>query len=71
MKAANPAEKSEDKEQQAEAAEEMAAAKEGRMTQKNAKELLDSMLRTERRVRLLDPRQEPGMQNKPRPEKNW
>ena len=71
LKAANPAEKSEDKEQQAEAAEEMAAAKEGRMTQKNAKELLDSMLRTERRVRLLDPRQEPGMQNKPRPEKNW
>ena len=71
LKAANPGEKGGDKEQQAEAAEEMAAAKEGRMTQKNAKELLDSMLRTERRVRLLDPRQEPGMQNKPRPEKNW
>ncbi len=71
LKAANPGEKGEDKEQQAEAAEDMAAAKEGRMTQKNAKELLDSMLRTERRVRLLDPRQEPGMQNKPRPEKNW
>ena len=71
LKAANPGEKADDKEQQAEAAEDMAAAKEGRMTQKNAKELLDSMLRTERRVRLLDPRQEPGMQNKPRPEKNW
>ena len=70
LKAANPGEKDADKEQQAaEAAEEMAAAKEGRMTQKDAKQLLESMRRTERRVRLLDPRQE--MQNKPRSEKNW
>lgn len=70
LKATNPGEKNEDQEQQAaEAAEEMAAAKEGRMTQKDAKQLLESMRRTERRVRLLDPRQE--MQNKPRSEKNW
>ena len=72
LKAANPGEKNEDKAQQdAEAAEEMAAAQEGRMTQKDAKQLLDSMRNTERRVRLLDPRQETNMQNKPRPEKNW
>ena len=70
LKASNPTDKAEDKEQQAaDAAEEMAAAKEGRMTQKDAKQLLESMRRTERRVRLLDPRQE--MQNKPRAEKNW
>ncbi len=72
LKAANPGEKGEENEQDAaEAAEEMAAAKEGRMTQKDAKQLLDSMRNTERRVRLLDPRQETNMQNKPRPEKNW
>ncbi len=72
LKATNPGEKDADKEQQAaEAAEEMAAAKEGRMTQKDAKQLLESMRRTERRVRLLDPRQEANSQNKPRPEKNW
>jgi Ca-activated chloride channel homolog len=72
LKSANPGEKSDENQQQAaEAAEELAAAKEGRMTAKDAKQLLESMRQKERRVRLLDPRQESQLQNKPRPEKNW
>ncbi|MEK0448624.1 MAG: hypothetical protein RL088_892 [Verrucomicrobiota bacterium] len=73
LKPANPQGGSdENKDQQAaDAAEEMAAAAEGRMTAKDAKQLLDSMRNTERRVRLLDLRQELQNQAKPRPEKNW
>ena len=72
LKAANPGEKDNEKEQQAaEDAEAKAAAAEGRMTAKDAKQLLESMRSADRRVRLMDPRQEARMQNKPRPEKNW
>ena len=73
LKPVNPqGESGEKKDQQAaDAAEEMAAAAEGRMTARDAKQLLDSMRNTERRVRLLDPRQEIQNQGKPRPEKNW
>jgi len=73
LKPANPQGGSDEKKDQqaADAAEEMAAAAEGRMTAKDAKQLLDSMRNTERRVRLLDLRQELQNQAKPRPEKNW
>ncbi len=73
LKSANPQEGTDEKKEQqaAELAEELAAAAEGRMTTKDAKQLLDSMRNTERRVRLLDPRQELQNEGKPRPEKNW
>ncbi len=54
----------------AEAAEAAQAAKEGRMTEKNAVQILEALKQIDRRVRLLDPKDEP-VKNPNRPFKNW
>ena len=71
MKAANPSQQEPGKENPAaEAAEAAQAAKEGRMTEKDAAQILEALKRVDRRVRLLDPTSEP-QKNPNRPFKNW
>ena len=71
MKAANPGQQEPGKEDPAaEAAEAAQAAKEGRMTEKNAVQILEALKQVDRRVRLLDPKDEP-VKNPNRPFKNW
>lgn len=71
MKAANPGQQEPGKEDPAaEAAEAAQAAKEGRMTEKDAAQILEALKRVDRRVRLLDPTSEP-QKNPNRPFKNW
>ena len=71
MKAANPGQQELGKEDPAsEAAEAAQAAKEGRMTEKDAAQILEALKRVDRRVRLLDPTSEP-QKNPNRPFKNW
>jgi Ca-activated chloride channel homolog len=71
LKAANPGQQEQDKEkEQTEAAEASAAAQEGRMTEKDAAQMLEALRRFDRRVRLLDPKDEP-VKNPSRPFKNW
>ena len=71
--AGQPQEQQDGKEQEAaEAAEAAAAAQEGRMTEKDASQLLDAVRRFDRRVRLLDPREQLDAQKQnSRPFKNW
>ena len=73
VKATNPGQQQEQEKQDAaaqEAAQEAQAAIEGRMTEKDAVQILDAMKRVDRRVRLLDPKNEP--QKSPnKPFKNW
>jgi Ca-activated chloride channel homolog len=71
LKAASPGQEAKDKEgEAAEAAEAAAAAAEGRMTEKDAKQLLEALRKFDQRVRLLDPREQ--QQPTPnRPFKNW
>ena len=71
MKAANPGQQEPGKEDPAdEAAEAAQAAKEGRMTEKDAAQILEALKRVDRRVRLLDPKTEP-QKNPNTPFKNW
>ena len=73
VKAANPGQQQEqDKQDPAaqEAAQEARAAQEGRMTEKDAAQILEAMKRVDRRVRLLDPKDEP-VKNPNKPFKNW
>jgi len=71
VKAANPGQQEPGKEDPAaEAAEAAQAAKEGRMTEKDAAQILEALKRVDRRVRLLDPTSEP-QKNPNRPFKNW
>ena len=73
MKATNPGQQQEQEKQDAaaqEAAQEAQAAIEGRMTEKDAVQILDAMKRVDRRVRLLDPKNEP-QKNPNKPFKNW
>jgi Ca-activated chloride channel family protein len=71
LKAANPGQQDPDKQDPAaEAAEAAQAAQEGRMTEKDAAQILEAMKRVDRRVRLLDPKDEP-VKNPNRPFKNW
>ena len=71
VKAANPTEQDPNKQDPAaEAAEAAQAAQEGRMTEKDAVQILEALKRVDRRVRLLDPKTEP--QKTPnKPFKNW
>ena len=71
VKAANPGQQEPGKEDPAaEAAEAAQAAQEGRMTAKDAAQILEALKRVDRRVRLLDPKAEP--QKVPSgPFKNW
>ena len=74
VKAANPGEKEPDKQDPAtEAAEAAQAAQEGRMTEKDAAQILEALKRVDRRVRLLDPKDElpKNLKNPNRPFKNW
>ena len=71
VKAANPGQQEPGKEDPAdEAAEAAQAAKEGRMTEKDAAQILEALKRVDRRVRLLDPKTEP-QKNPNTPFKNW
>ena len=71
VKAANPGQQEPGKEDPAaEAAEAAQAAQEGRMTEKDAAQILEALKRVDRRVRLLDPKDEP-QKNPNRPFKNW
>ena len=71
VKAANPGQQDPGKEDPAaEAAEAAQAAKEGRMTEKDAAQILEALKRVDRRVRLLDPKDEP-MKKPNGPFKNW
>ena len=71
VKAANPSEQDPNvQEQAAEAAEAAAAAREGRMTEKDAKQLFEALRKFDRRVRLLDPKDAP-VKNPNQPFKNW
>ena len=71
LKAGNPGQEPPEKDgEAAEAAEAAAAAQEGRMTEKDAKQLLEALRKFDQRVRLLDPR-EGQPQNSNRPFKNW
>ena len=71
LKAGNPGQEPPEKDRdEAEAAEAAAAAQEGRMTEKDAKQLLEALRKFDQRVRLLDPR-EGQPQNSNRPFKNW
>ncbi len=71
VKAANPGQQEPGKEDPAaEAAEAAQAAQEGRMTEKDAAQILEALKRVDRRVRLLDPKDEP-QKNPARPFKNW
>jgi Ca-activated chloride channel family protein len=71
VKAANPGQQDPDKQDPAaEAAEAAQAAQEGRMTEKDAAQILEALKRFDRRVRLLDPKDEP-VKNPNRPFKNW
>jgi Ca-activated chloride channel family protein len=71
VKAANPGQQEPGNEDPAaEAAEAAQAAKEGRMTEKDAMQILEALKRVDRRVRLLDPKDEP-QKNPNRPFKNW
>jgi Ca-activated chloride channel family protein len=71
VKAANPGTQEPGKEDPAtEAAEEAQAAKEGRMTEKDAIQILQALKQVDRRVRLLDPKDEP-VKNPNKPFKNW
>jgi Ca-activated chloride channel family protein len=67
LKAAGPGGEPSDKE--SEAAEDAAAAMEGRMTEKDAKQLLEALRKFDQRVRLLDPREEQPAPS--RPFRNW
>ncbi len=71
VKAANPGEQDPNKQDPAaEAAEAAQAAQEGRMTEKDAVQILEALKRVDRRVRLIDPKTEP--QKSPnKPFKNW
>ena len=71
VKAANPGEQDPEKQNPAaEAAEAAQAAKEGRMTEKDAVQILQALKQVDRRVRLLDPKDEP-VKNPSRFFKNW
>ncbi|MEO6787797.1 MAG: hypothetical protein ABI318_16855, partial [Chthoniobacteraceae bacterium] len=73
VSAANPGQQQEADKQDAaaqEAAQEAQAAQDGRMTVKDAVQLLEAMKRVDRRVRLLDPKDEP-VKNPNKPFKNW
>ncbi len=71
VKAANPGQQDPEKQDPAaEAAEAAQAAQEGRMTEKDAAQILEAMKRVDRRVRLLDPKDEP-VKNPSKPFKNW
>ena len=71
VKAANPAEQDPTKQDPAaEAAEAAQAAQEGRMTEKDAVQILEALKRVDRRVRLIDPKTEP-QKNPNKPFKNW
>ncbi len=71
VKAANPAEQDPNKQDPAaEAAEAAQAAQEGRMTEKDAVQILEAQKRVDRRVRLIDPKTEP-QKNPNKPFKNW
>ena len=71
MKAANPDQQEPAKEDPAaEAAEAAQAAQEGRMTEKDAAQILEALKRVDRRVRLLDPKAEP-QKSPAKPFKNW
>jgi Ca-activated chloride channel family protein len=71
VKAANPGQQEPGKQDPAaEAAEAAQAAQEGRMTEKDAAQILEALKRFDRRVRLLDPKDEP-VKNPNRPFKNW
>ena len=71
VKAANPGQQEPGKEDPAaEAAEAAQAAQEGRMTTQDAAKILEALKRVDRRVRLLDPKDEP-QKNPNRPFKNW
>ncbi len=71
VKAANPGQQEPGKEDPAtEAAEEAQAAKEGRMTEKDAMQILQALKQVDRRVRLIDPKDEP-VKNPNKPFKNW
>lgn len=71
VKAANPGDPEPGKEDPAaEAAEAAQAAKEDRMTEKDAAQILEALKRVDRRVRLIDPKDEP-QKNPNAPYKNW
>ena len=71
VKAANPGQQDPEKQDPAaEAAEAAQAAQEGRMTEKDAAQILEAMKRVDRRVRLLDPKDEP-VKSPSKPFKNW
>ncbi len=71
VKAANPGQQEPGKDDPAaEAAEAAQAAQEGRMTEKDAAQILEALKRVDRRVRLLDPKAEP-QKNPNKPFKNW
>jgi len=72
LKAANPGQQQQQDKgnEEAEAAEASAAAQEGRMTEKDATQLFEALRRFDRRVRLLDPKDEP-VKNPNRQFKNW
>ena len=63
-----PGEESKESQEQKEAAEQELAAAEGRMTEAQAKALLDSLKDEDRMVRLLDP---PGRRQRYRPLRDW
>ena len=71
VKAANPSqEEKERKEQEAEAAEVAAAAKEGRMTEKDARQIFEALKKVDRRIRVLSP-DDAKPRNPNAPFKNW
>jgi Ca-activated chloride channel family protein len=71
LKSASSGQEQKDKEgEAAEAAEAAAAAVEGRMTEKDARKILEALRKFDQRVRLLDPRDEP-VRSPNRPFKNW
>ena len=63
-----PGEESKEAQEQKEAAEQELAAAEGRMTEAQAKALLDSLKDEDRKVRLLDPQ---GRRQRERPLRDW
>ena len=71
VKAGNPGQEPQEKDgEAADAAEAAAAAQEGRMTEKDARQLLEALRKFDQRVRLLDPKDQP-LKNPNRPFKNW
>jgi Ca-activated chloride channel family protein len=71
LKAASPGQEDPQKQNDAaEAAEAAAAAREGRMTEKDAKQMFEALRKLDRRVRLLNPADDKS-QNRNLPFKNW